>query len=123
IERAVRVLKHNLHVLTDRPQRILPQTFDALIAKLDLTGSGAVQGKDHPGEGGFAATGTANQCHRLAWLKIEADIVNSFCIIAPGKPPPATAAIAAAKIADRKERAVGWRMRAVCPFRHMHRSL
>src|SRR5205085_677513 len=66
IERRVRVLEDDLHLLAERAQRSLIERGDVLALERDLTGGRLDQAEDRAARGGLAAARLADEAQRLA---------------------------------------------------------
>src|SRR5438552_4781161 len=76
IERRVRVLEDDLHLLAERAQRSLIERGDVLALERDLTGGRLDQAEDRAARGGLAAARLADEAQRLAGHDVERHVVH-----------------------------------------------
>ena len=76
VERAVRVLKHDLHAAPQRAQRACPERDHVLAVDRDAPGVGLDQSEDRPPHGGLAAARFAHEPQRLSGCDRERHVVH-----------------------------------------------
>ena len=85
IERGIGVLEDDLGVAAERAQPVGVEREQVAALEADTAGIRLDQPQHQPADGGFAATGLADQRQRLAGLDLEADAVDR--LDEGGRPP------------------------------------
>lgn len=88
IQRAVRILKHQLHFRPQGAQRLFAQAIQRLPFEHHLAGGFVVQAKQRAANGGFAAAGLAHQPENAALANAEADVVHRLQLAAGSPEQP-----------------------------------
>ena len=101
IERAVGILKNDLHPATQRPQGTRAELGDINAVELDCAGGRLDQPRDAPGDRRFARTRFTDDAQRFATADVQRNV--DGCGDFPATAPPAAARIGLGETACRDD--------------------